>query len=229
MNMLQIARAIVALPLLLAPALWLALALSRPAFAASDAPITILAFGDSLTAGFMLRPEQSFPAQLQMALLAKGHKVRIINAGVSGDTSADGRNRLAWSLEEKPDAVILELGANDALRGLDPALTRANLDAILQTLNEASLPVLIAGMKAPGNFGADYARTFDAIFPDLAKKYAAQLYPFFLSGVALNPALVQSDGLHPTAAGIAEIVARILPDAEALLAKAAARKSAAQN
>lgn len=205
--------------------------LLKPALAAEPPKeaLTILAVGDSLTAGFRLKPSESFPAQLQMALQAKGYKVSVGNAGISGDTTAGGRNRLAWALEPKPDAVILELGANDALRGIKPAEARANLDAMLQTLQESRIPVLLAGMKAPGNWGADYVKDFDAIFPDLAKKYDAALYPFFLEGVALDPAYILDDGLHPSAAGVAEIVKRILPDVEALLQTASAAKAAAKN
>ena len=194
----------------------------------SKAQLTIVALGDSLTAGYLLQPNESFPAQLQMALDAKGHKVQIINAGVSGDTTAGGLDRLAWTLQPVPDAVILELGANDALRGADPAKARSNLDQILKTLSDSNIPVLLAGMKAPGNWGDDYVRAFDAIFPELAAKHGAALYPFFLDGVALNPKFVMADGLHPTAAGIAEIVKHILPDVEALIAKAQDRRPGAK-
>ena len=191
--------------------------------------LTLVAFGDSLTAGYMLKPDESFPAQLEMALDAKGHKVQVINAGVSGDTTAGGLDRLAWTLQPGADAVILELGANDALRGLDPKIARSNLDKMLTTLSSSKIPVLVAGMKAPGNWGADYVKSFDAIYPDLAVQHGAALYPFFLDGVALNPALVLSDGLHPSAKGVAEIVKRILPDVEALLARAETTKAAAKN
>lgn len=189
--------------------------------------ITIVAFGDSLTAGYLLNASEAFPAQLQMALQGRGHKVQVINAGVSGDTTAAGLERLAWTLETKADAVILELGANDALRGIDPKEARANLDKILTAIKATGADILIAGMKAPGNWGEPYAKEFDAIFPDLAKKYDAALYPFFLEGVALKSSLVMSDGLHPTAQGVAEIVKRILPEAEALVARVSARKLAA--
>lgn len=189
--------------------------------------ITIVAFGDSLTAGYLLNTSEAFPAQLQMALQERGHKVQVINAGVSGDTTAAGLERLSWSLENKADAVILELGANDALRGIDPKEARTNLDKILTAIKLTGADVLIAGMKAPGNWGDAYAKEFDAIFPDLAKKYDAALYPFFLEGVALKSSLVMSDGLHPTAQGVAEIVKRILPEVEALVARASARKLAA--
>jgi acyl-CoA thioesterase I len=191
--------------------------------------ITIVAFGDSLTAGYLLQPDESFPAQLQMALQAKGHKVEIINAGVSGDTTAGGLDRLAWTLQPGADAVILELGANDALRGTDPKITRDNLDKMLAMITAKAIPVLIAGMKAPGNWGADYIAAFDPVFPELAAKYNAALYPFILDGVALNPALVLNDGMHPSAAGVAEIVKRIMPEAEALVARARARKETTKN
>ena len=195
----------------------------------SPKPVTIVAFGDSLTAGYMLQPNQSFPAQLQMALEAKGHKVSVVNAGVSGDTTAGGLDRLAWALQPVPDAVILELGANDALRGSDPAKARANLDSMLTTLKQSNIPVLLAGMKAPSNWGSEYVAAFDAIYPELAAKHGVALYPFFMDGVALNAKLTQPDGLHPTADGIGEIVKRILPDAEALVQKAQAAKAAAKN
>jgi acyl-CoA thioesterase I len=191
-------------------------------------PIRLIAFGDSLTAGYMLKPSESFASQLEMALRAKGHKVRVINAGVSGDTTAAGLERLDWTLSEGADAVLLELGANDALRGIDPKVTRANLDKMLTAIKAKGADVLIAGMKAPGNWGDDYVETFDAIYPEMAEKYAAPLYPFFLEGVALDPKLVLSDGLHPTAAGVAEIVKRILPLAETLVARAATRLAAAK-
>ncbi|RUP08417.1 MAG: arylesterase [Hyphomicrobium sp.] len=180
-------------------------------------PTTILAFGDSLTAGYGLKTNESFPAQLQMALEAKGHKVNVVNAGVSGDTTSDGLARLDWALDPKPDAVIMELGANDALRGIDPKVPRANLDSMLAALKAKGLPVLLTGMKAPNNWGADYAKNFDAIYPDLASKYGVPLYPFFLDGVALDRSFTQPDGLHPTAAGVAEIVKRILPVVETLV------------
>lgn len=186
---------------------------------AASRPITILAFGDSLTAGYGVKPSESFPAQLQMALEAKGHKVSVVNAGVSGDTTSGGLERLDWALNPKPDAVIMELGANDALRGLDPKVPRENLDKMLADLKAKGIPVLLTGMKAPNNWGDDYAKAFDAIFPDLAAKYGIPLYPFFLEGVALDPSLTQPDGLHPTGKGVAQIVKRILPDVEALLTR----------
>ena len=166
-------------------------------------PVTLVAFGDSLTAGYGLKASESFPAQLQMALEAKGYKVTIVNAGVSGDTTADGLRRFDWAMQPKPDGVILELGANDALRGIDPKVPGANLDKMLAALKSKGIDVLLTGMKAPNNWGPDYAKTFDAIYTDLAAKYGVTLYPFFLDGVALDPAFSQPDGLHPTASGVA--------------------------
>ncbi|HML29435.1 MAG TPA: arylesterase [Hyphomicrobium sp.] len=189
------------------------------ATAASSRPITIVAFGDSLTAGYGVKTSESFPAQLQMALQAKGHKVTVTNAGVSGDTTSGGLERLDWALDPKPDAVIMELGANDALRGLDPNVPHQNLDKMLADLKAKRIPVLLTGMKALNNWGDDYAKKFNAIFPELAKKYDVPLYPFFLEGVALDPSFTQPDGLHPTSKGVAEIVKRILPDVEALVAR----------
>lgn len=211
LNAAKISIVILGLSMLVA-----ALAPSHP-MAAEDRPITLVAFGDSLTAGYGLKTSDSFPAQLQMALQAKGHKVEIVNAGVSGDTTAAGLERLDWALEPKPDGVILELGANDALRGIEPKETRANLDKMLATLKAKDIGVLLAGMKAPNNWGADYAKSFDAIYPDLAAKYHVALYPFFLEGVALDRTFAQSDGLHPTAKGVAEIVTRIVPAVETFL------------
>jgi acyl-CoA thioesterase I len=208
----------------------LAILSSPPLRADAAKPVlTLIAFGDSLSAGYQLQANESFPAQLQVALEAKGHKVQVINAGVSGDTTAGGLDRLDWTLQPGADAVIMELGANDALRGLDPKIPRTNLDKMMTKLSEKGIPVLLTGMKAPGNWGTDYVKSFDAIYPDLAAKHGAALYPFFLDGVALNPALVLSDGLHPNAKGVAEIVKRILPDVEALVAKAEAKKATAKN
>jgi acyl-CoA thioesterase I len=187
------------------------------AASAQSRPITIVAFGDSLTAGYGVKTSESFPVRLQMALEAKGHKVTIVNAGVSGDTTAGGLERLDWALDPKPDAVILELGANDALRGIDPKEPCTNLDKMLAKLKTKNIAVLLTGMKAPSNWGADYAKSFDAIYPDLASKYGVPLYPFFLEGVALDKAFTQPDGLHPTGAGVTEIVKRILSDVEALV------------
>ncbi len=172
----------------------------------------LLAFGDSLTSGWGLAAADAFPAALERALHAAGRgDVRVIAAGVAGDTSAGGRARLAWSLAGRPHAAIVELGANDGLRGIDPASTLANLDAILAELKRRGIAVLLAGMYAPPNLGREYGQAFDAIYPKLAKKHGVALYPFFLDGVAIEPALNQPDGLHPNAAGVAVIVRRILP------------------
>lgn len=172
----------------------------------------VLAFGDSLYAGYGLEQGQSFPAALQKQLEGQGIPARVVNAGVSGDTSAAGLARLAFTLEglpRKPDLAIVGLGGNDALRGLDPAETRRNLDAIMGELDRRGIPVVMTGMMAPRNLGRDYSSRFDAIYPDLAKRYDATLDPFFLEGVITRPDLLLSDGLHPNAAGI-EIMARRL-------------------
>lgn len=180
--------------------------------AAAAAETRLLVFGDSLTSGWGLASRDAFPAGLERALRAAGRKdVRVIAAGVAGDTSAGGRARLAWSLADRPDAAIVELGANDGLRGIDPESTRGNLDAILTELKRRGIPVLLAGMYAPPNLGREYGAAFDAIYPDLASKHGVQLYPFFLDGVAVEPGLNQPDGLHPNADGVAVIVERILP------------------
>jgi acyl-CoA thioesterase-1 len=183
----------------------------------AQAATTILAFGDSLTAGYGVAADESFPARLESALKARGHDVRVINAGVSGDTTAGGLARLDWSLADKPDLVVLELGSNDMLRGIDPASTEANLDAMLQKLTAAKIPVLLCGMYAARNLGPDYVTRFDAIYPKLAKKYGVALYPFFLDGVALDAALNQGDGMHPNPAGVRIVVDRIAPVIEKLL------------
>lgn len=179
----------------------------------------IVALGDSLTAGFGLPIADAFPTKLQAALKAKGIEASVVNAGVSGDTASGARERLDWSVPDGTDAVIVELGANDALRGLDPKLTDKALDAILSRLDQRHLPVLFAGMRAPPNMGADYAKAFDAIYPALAAKHPVIFYPFFLDGVAADPKLDQTDGMHPNAAGVDVIVARILPAVEQLVAK----------
>ena len=191
-----------------------------PPATAADGPIrTIMAFGDSLTSGYGLPPADAFPVKLEAALRARGHAVRVINAGVAGDTTAGGRARLAWMLADKPDAVILELGANDGLRGLDPAETLANLRAIMEQLKAADLPVLLAGMRAPPNLGRDFGAEFDTIFATVALEYDALFYPFFLEGVAARPTLNQNDGIHPNSAGVAIVVERIIPSVEALLSR----------
>jgi acyl-CoA thioesterase-1 len=194
---------------------WLGAA--APALAAAGNVPLIVALGDSLTAGYGLAPEQAFPVRLAAYLAAHGVKVGIENAGVSGDTTAGGRARLDWALADKPRYAIVELGANDALRGIDPGAAEANLDAILTALDRRGVKVLLAGMLAPPNLGRDYGDAFKAIYPRLAARHHALLYPFFLDGVAGNAALTQADGLHPTAAGVDVIVARIAPYVEKLL------------
>jgi len=179
--------------------------------AALAKPFDILAFGDSLTAGYGLAADAGFTRQLETRLRAAGYDVEVRNAGVSGDTTAGGRARLAWTLADRPDLVLLELGANDGLRGIDPAETRRNLEAMLRELQARQIPVLLAGMRAPPNLGRDYAEDFDSLFADLAAAYQVPLYPFFLDGVAAQPELNQADGIHPNAAGVAVIVERILP------------------
>jgi acyl-CoA thioesterase-1 len=193
--------------------------------AAEQKPIRILALGDSLTSGFMLPAAQSFPAQLERALNAKGYNVEVINAGVSGDTTTAALERFEWAVPDGIDAAIVELGANDALRGLDPALAHRNLDAIITRLKARGAEILIAGMIAPRNWGQAYAQQFDAIFPELAKTHGVLLYPFFLDGVALRQELNLDDGLHPNARGVAEIIARILPSVEDLIQRALAKRN----
>ncbi|MDY0870601.1 arylesterase [Dongia rigui] len=184
---------------------------------AMAAPVRILAFGDSLTAGYGLPEGDGFVPQLQMALQKMGREVSVINGGLSGDTTAGGLSRLDWMLADKPDMVILELGANDMLRGLPPAEARANLDAIIQRIRQSGAKLLLVGMLAARNMGEEYRQQFDAIYPDLAKQHNVPLYPFFLDGVAARPELNQADGLHPTEEGVAVIVEKILPAVTALL------------
>ena len=190
--------------------LCLALILSLLPAAADDKPV-IVAFGDSLSAGYGLVEADSFPVRLEAALRAAGLDTRVINSGVSGDTPAGGRARLDWSLPEQIDLVIVELGANDGLRGIDPAETEANLDAILRTLASRNIRVLFTGMLAPPNLGREYAAAFDALFPKLAARHDVVFYPFFLEGVAAERSLNQPDGIHPNAAGVDRIVMRLLP------------------
>lgn len=178
---------------------------------ATAAPARLLVLGDSLAAGYGLTPEQSFPAQLQARLRADGRDVTVLNAGVSGDTSAGGRARFGWALADKPDFVLVELGANDGLRGLDPKAMRANLEAIILRLKQDGIGVMLAGMLAPPNMGTQYEKEFNAVYPTLAQKHDLVFYPFFLDGVAANPALNQRDGIHPNAEGVAAIVDRITP------------------
>jgi acyl-CoA thioesterase-1 len=186
-------------------------------------PVKIVVLGDSLTAGLGLGATDAFPAKLQRALTAKGLKVEIINAGVSGDTAAGGLARLDWSVPDGTDAAIVELGANDALRGLEPKTTAAALGSILTRLKERHIPVLLAGMRAPRNLGEDYGRAFDQVFADLAARNDVVFYPFFLEGVAAVPNLNQPDGIHPTAAGVDVIVANILTKVEQLIARVHAK------
>ena len=194
--------------------------LVAPLAARAAEPVRIVALGDSLTAGYGLPNQSAFATKLQAALKAKGIDATVANAGVSGDTASGGLERLDWSVPDGTDAVIVELGANDALRGIDPALTEKALDAILTKLAARRIPVLFAGMKAPPNMGADYTKAFDAIYPALAARHRVIFYPFFLDGVAADPKLNQGDGMHPSAAGVDVIVARILPSVERLIATA---------
>ena len=178
--------------------------------AAAHIPV-ILDFGDSLTAGYGLAPEQAFPTRLEAALRQQGIEVRVVNGGVSGDTTAGGLARLDWALADKPDLVILALGANDALRGIAPATVRDNLDKMIRKIEANGAKLLLVGMLAPPNWGADYESAFDRIFPDLAKVHDVQLYPFFLEGVAMKPELNQPDGLHPNERGVGVLVDRLAP------------------
>jgi acyl-CoA thioesterase I len=185
--------------------------------AAQSRPLRIVALGDSLTAGYNLPQSAAFPAILEKALLVRGHNVEIVNAGVSGDTTSGGLDRLDWSVPDGTDGVIVELGANDMLRGLNPATTRKALQAIVDRLQSRNIPVMLAGMYASRNLGADYAQKFDSLYGDIARKHGLVLYPFFLEGVAGDRSLNLSDGLHPNAKGVEVIVQRILPSVEAFL------------
>ncbi|MFG1330631.1 arylesterase [Xanthobacter autotrophicus] len=193
------------------------------AMAAEARTVRIVAFGDSLTAGYGLPASAAFPARLEVALKAKGLDVKVENAGVSGETASQGLARLDWSIGEGTDAVIVELGANDMLRGLNPATTRAALTEIVQRLRARGITVLLAGMKAAPNLGKPYQEAFDAIFPELAAAEGVLLYPFFLDGVAGDRSLIQPDGLHPNAEGVRRIVSGILPKAEELVAQVQAK------
>ena len=188
-------------------------------------PIKMVVLGDSLSAGLGLQASAAFPARLQKSLKANGIDVDMINAGVSGDTSSGGRDRLDWSVPEGTEAVILELGANDALRGIDPKVTRSALTDILTRLKARKIAVLLCGMVAPPNYGSDYSARFNAIYPDLAKAFAVPLYPFFLEGVAADARLNQADGMHPTAEGVDVIVKNILPAVEAFLGVISGQRS----
>lgn len=193
--------------------------------AAPAKPIKIVVLGDSLSAGYGLPAAAAFPVRLQKALEAKGIKVDMINAGVSGDTSSGGRDRLDWSVPEGTDAVILELGANDALRGTDPAVTRAALTDIITKLKARNIAVLLCGMLAPPNYGSDYAAKFNTIYPDLAKSLNVPLYAFFLDGVAADAKLNQADGMHPTAEGVDIVVRNMLPTVQAFLGAISGQRS----
>jgi len=210
--------------------LGMALAMLGTAFAQTPAtgetkPIRVVVLGDSLSAGLGLSGSAAFPARLQKSLKLKGIEVDMINAGVSGDTSSGGRDRLDWSVPEGTEAVILELGANDALRGTDPKVTRSALTDILKRLKARKIAVLLCGMLAPPNYGSDYSARFNAIYPELAKSFGVPLYPFFLEGVAADARLNQADGLHPTAEGVDVIVKNILPTVEAFLGAISGQRS----
>jgi acyl-CoA thioesterase I len=192
--------------------------------AAAERPVKLVVLGDSLTAGFGLPVQAAFPERLARALKAKGIAATVVNAGVSGDTASGGLGRLGWSVPADTDAVIVELGANDALRGIDPTITKTALEAILSKLDERHISVLLAGMEAPRNMGPDYVRGFDAIYPALASTHHVVFYPFFLDGVAADPKLNQADGLHPNAAGVDVIVGRMLPQVEELVSRARAAR-----
>ena len=194
--------------------LMVALMTAAPALAQ---PVKVVVLGDSLSAGLGLSAADAFPAKLQKALKDKGIDVAVMNAGVSGDTASGGRDRLDWSVPNGTEAVIVELGANDALRGTDPAITRSALSDIVSRLKARGVAVLLLGMLAPPNYGSDYAARFNTIYPDLSKSLGVPLYPFFLDGVAANPKLNQADGIHPTAEGVDIIVKKILPTVEAFL------------
>ncbi|MCY4405273.1 MAG: arylesterase [Rhodospirillaceae bacterium] len=195
--------------------MWLLL-LGPPPGAAEEPRIAVL--GDSLTAGFGLPREDAFPARLEAALRAEGHAWKVIDAGVSGDTSAGGLARLDWVLADEPEIVIVELGANDGLRGLPTDRMEANLDGILARILKSGSTVLLAGMRAPANFGPDYEAAFRAVYERLAARHGVAFYPFFLEGVAMEHDLNQSDGIHPNADGVAEIVRRIVPHVVAVIA-----------
>lgn len=209
------------------PLLALILVVVPTAPQAAETPVTLVAFGDSLTAGYLLGPDEGFAEQLDRALKAAGHEnVNVVNAGVSGDTTSGGLARIDWAVGPEADAVILELGANDALRGIDPALTRRNLGEIVSQLKARGLPVLLAGMLAPPNLGSDFGAEFNAIYPELAKSEDLIFHPFFLDGVAGDRMLNLRDGIHPTAEGIGIIVERILPKVEELIAAVEEKKGA---
>jgi acyl-CoA thioesterase-1 len=192
--------------------------------AETQKPLHIVAFGDSLFSGYGLRSSQAFPAQLQKELKARGHNVVVANAGIAGDTTSDGLKRLAWAVPDNTDAVILEFGANDALRGMEPKQARANLEKIIAKLQERRLPILLAGMRSPANWGDHYSEDFDAIFLELARQHDLILYPFFLDGVVFDTKLNQDDGMHPNPKGVAEIIKRIMPSVEQLITRTSAHR-----
>jgi acyl-CoA thioesterase-1 len=213
------------------PALWMALLVAglplfvapAPAARAEPSSPVVVLLGDSLTAGLGLPLSEAFPAQLQAALKARGRDVTVIDAGVSGDTATAAAQRLDWALPDDADAVIVELGGNDALQGIPPEGTKAALEKIIVAVQGRGLPILLAGQEAPRNMGKDYVEAFSAMFRDLAERYDVIFYPFFLEGAALNPGLMQADGLHPNAKGVSRIVENILPKVEELLARVAAK------
>jgi len=202
-----------------------ATALAQTQAAAEAKPIKMVVLGDSLSAGLGLSASAAFPQRLQKSLKSKGMTVDMINAGVSGDTSSGGRDRLDWSVPEGTEAVIVELGANDALRGTDPAVTRAALADILTRLKTRGVAVLLCGMVAPPNYGSDYSARFNAIYPDLARSFGVPLYPFFLEGIAGDARLNKTDGMHPTAEGVDVIVKNILPTVQAFLGTISRQRS----
>ncbi len=204
-------------------AMMAALGFLGPALAQAGRPVRLVALGDSLTAGYGLPAEAAFPAVLERALKQRGRQVEVVNAGVSGDTASGGLDRLDWSVPDGTDGVILELGANDMLRGVDPAVTRRALETIIQRLQARGIPVMLAGMLASRNLGPDYVNRFDAIYRDLAQKYGLVLYPFFLNGVAGQRDLNLPDGVHPTAQGVQRIVQGILPTVESFLSRVRAQ------
>lgn len=210
---------------LLAASSLLLMAATAAGSAGAETPVKVVALGDSLTAGLGLPAKDGFVPRLQAALAADGVAAEIANAGVSGDTAADGLARLDWSVPQGTDAVIVELGANDMLRGIKPQVTRDALDAILKRLTARHIAVLLCGMRAAPNLGAAYGEEFAHMFPELAAKYGVVLYPFFLDGVAADRKLTQPDGMHPNAMGVGVIVARILPQVKDLIARAAARRA----
>ncbi|MBV6634123.1 MAG: arylesterase [Alphaproteobacteria bacterium] len=193
------------------------LAFTPPALAQAAEPVRLMLYGDSLLAGYGLAEEQAFEAQLEGALAENGYEVEIINASVSGDTTAGGVSRLDWALGDRPDAVVLALGGNDILRAIDPASTRQNLTAMMERFDAEGIPVLLAGMRAPTSLGPEYQAAFDPIYPELALEYEAEYYPFLLDGVAGDRSLNQNDGIHPNQAGAKEMVTRMLPVIQTLL------------